>query len=85
MAGGSINLTQEGRIVVMEDSMNSGVRFAQLRRKFGDFAHLRVCVFDSKKHNESRLRARQFTTAALVRLVVVGFAIFDQSQYRHRL
>lgn len=42
------NLKQEGRIVVMEDSLNSGVRFTHLRRKLGD-AHIYAAVFSTPR------------------------------------
>ena len=42
------NMKQEGRIVVMEDSMNSGVRFSQLRKKLGD-SHIYAAVFSTPR------------------------------------
>jgi len=42
------NFKQEGRIVVMEDSMNSGVRFWQLRQKLGN-EHIYAAVFSTPR------------------------------------
>ena len=42
------NLKQEGRIVIMEDSLNSGVRFTHLRRKLGN-SHIYAAVFSTPR------------------------------------
>jgi len=42
------NLKQGGRIVVMEDSINSGARFYQLRQKLGD-SHIYAAVFSTPR------------------------------------
>lgn len=42
------NLVQPGRIVIMEDSLNSGVRFTHLRRKLGN-SHIYAAVFSTPR------------------------------------